>query len=105
MVRDACQRYPLVSANWARSQSYVAYIGNDFCVFVECLVEITQPEEDYGVWILLLYLQVLATHGSGHKASRWMRNLHSQRILGEMGRLVKDDGRLAGNVPPTLRFV
>jgi hypothetical protein len=54
VIGDTCQRYALILSNWSGCQGDVANLGYYFSIFVKGLIEITQSEEDNGIWILPL---------------------------------------------------
>jgi hypothetical protein len=54
VIGDTCQRYALILANWSGCQGDVANLGYYFSVLIEGLIEITQAEEDNGIWVLTL---------------------------------------------------
>src|SRR3990172_3668643 len=66
VVRDAREGDPLVLAYRARGEDNVELAGDGLGVLVERLVEVAQAEEEDGVRVATLYVEVLPPEGRGH---------------------------------------
>ncbi len=64
VIGHSGQWHPLALPYRPRGEDDIASLGDDLRVLVESLVEIPQAEEDDGVGVLLLDLQILAAHWS-----------------------------------------